>query len=76
MYLLGLKAKVISLEDTAPFINDRVTTVVAAAAVGTPWWLPYLQSVSQHAALWMPILGAAWLLLQIVSKIHDLRKSK
>lgn len=64
------------VEQAVPVLSDRVTTVVAAAAVGTPLWLPSIQQVSTHAALWMPILGVTWLIVQIIAKIIELRKGK
>lgn len=46
-------------------ITDRVTDGVAVTAVASPVWLPALQSVSDLAALVVPILGAIWLFVQI-----------
>lgn len=48
---------------------DHVTTTGAVGAVVSPWWLPGLQDVSNTAALVLPILGVAWLLVQITAKI-------
>ena len=45
---------------------DRVTDGVAAGMVTSPIWLPGLQQVSEIAALIVPILGAVWLLVQIL----------
>jgi hypothetical protein len=41
------------------------SNVVAAGAVASPVWLPSLQTVSEAAAMWAPIIGIVWLVLQI-----------
>ena len=41
------------------------STIVATAATTSPIWLPSLQEVSEAAALWLPIIGVVWLVLQI-----------
>lgn len=46
------------------------TDAVAAAAAVSPIWLPWLREVSEIAGLVVPILGAFWLLLQIVLRIR------
>jgi hypothetical protein len=48
---------------------DKVTNVIAAGAAVSPWWMPSLADVSQTAALLLPILGCAWLLVQIIAKL-------
>lgn len=48
---------------------ERATNAVAAGAVASPWWLPELQQASEIAALFLPILGVAWLLLQMIAWI-------
>ncbi len=47
---------------------DNTTTAVAASAVTTPFWLPWLQTASETAATIAPILGLIWLFIQIFSK--------
>ncbi len=60
---------------TGMTIVEQNTTVVATTAVMTPFWLPSLSQVSEVAATITPILGALWLIIQIVSKTsHLLRK--
>jgi hypothetical protein len=44
---------------------ETVKATAAATAVASPWWLPFLHSVSDTAALVAPILGVMWLALQI-----------
>ena len=44
---------------------------VGASAVTSPWWLDSLTMVSDTVALWLPILGALLLLLQIGGWIYD-----
>jgi len=46
------------------------TDLTAAAAVGSPIWLPWLHTVSDTAALMLPILGGTWLAVQIYIKIR------
>lgn len=41
------------------------SNVVATAAVASPVWLPSLQTMSETAALALPIVGIVWLLIQI-----------
>lgn len=48
----------------------------ATAALMSPFWLPSLQEVSAFAALILPILGAAWLILQIGLKLYSLRRKR
>lgn len=45
------------------------------AAVASPWWLPVLQTVSQGAALILPILGVVYLVMQMTDWIRK-RKQK
>lgn len=52
-----------SLFETA---SEKVTAAVAAGAILSPWWLPMAHDV---AAQWAPILGCAWLLVQIADKL-------
>ncbi|PLP55554.1 hypothetical protein CYK37_30145 [Mesorhizobium loti] len=52
-------------------ISERATSVVAAASVTSPAWLPSLDTVSVFAAKWTPILGASWLIVQIAVKIWE-----
>lgn len=51
-------------------VMDRATSGVALASATTPWWLPNLQTVSDSAALALPILGVVWLLVQIGAKVY------
>lgn len=50
--------------------GEIVTDTGAVAAIVSPWWLPFVHEVSQAAAMCLPILGALWLVVQIVEKIH------
>jgi hypothetical protein len=56
--------------------GEIVTDTGAVAAIASPWWLPALHSVSDVAALVLPILGVLWLLLQIVVKLHQVKQRK
>lgn len=44
---------------------ELVSDTISVAALGSPVWLPWLKEMSEIAALWLPILGAVWLLTQI-----------
>jgi hypothetical protein len=62
-----------SLSNFQQALSDKGTTVVAAAAAASPAWLPWLKSFSEIAALLLPILGCAWLVVQFIAWIR--RKS-
>lgn len=47
---------------------EHTTTAVAASAVASPVWLPWLYTASETAATLAPIIGLLWLIIQIVSK--------
>jgi tellurite resistance protein TehA-like permease len=48
---------------------DNVTNAVAATAVSSPFWLPWLQTASEVSAYIAPVLGVIWLAVQIWAKI-------
>ena len=54
----------------------KATNVVACASVCMPLWFPSLSQVSEWAALWTPILGAIWLVIQIMRWLWQTVKSK
>jgi hypothetical protein len=56
-------------------IPDRITDGVAGGMVASPFWLPYLQDVSEASALIVPILGVCWLVVQIVSFLWSKRNA-
>lgn len=49
---------------------DQVTTGTAVGAVASPAILPVIETVSTFAALWLPVLGAVWLVVQITRAIR------
>lgn len=53
--------------------SDRVNAAVAASAILTPLWREKIHLLSEDAALFMPILGATWLFIQIIAKLIELR---
>lgn len=57
-------------------IDTPSTTTIALGSIMSPLWLPRIADVSAFAATLMPILGVAWLIIQIISKIHEMRKGK
>ncbi len=56
--------------------NDTFANAGAAAAVTSPWWLPALHNISTVAAELLPILGAAWLVVQIAVKLLQYRRAR
>jgi membrane associated rhomboid family serine protease len=48
-------------------IQDIVTNGTAVGALSYPIW-PELMALSGAAGAWLPILGAIWLLTQIIHK--------
>lgn len=42
------------------------TNAVAVGAVVSPLWMPWLQTVSDTAALLLPIAGLMWLVIQML----------
>lgn len=55
-------------------MHDTITTAGATAAVVSPFWMPWLQTVSEGASITLPILGAVWLVVQIIAKIVEVRR--
>ena len=55
---------------------ETTTATIAASAVVSPGWLPWLQSTSEVAAMVAPILGALWLVIQIYAKVRELRRTR
>jgi hypothetical protein len=56
--------------------GEVITTTGAVSAVASPWWLPSLQTISDTAALVLPILGVLWLIVQISVKLCGVWKIK
>jgi hypothetical protein len=56
--------------------TNVMTNAGAGAAVVSPWWLPALHDVSAFAAEIVPILGAAWLIVQIIAKVAEIMRKK
>lgn len=54
--------------------DNTITNATAGAAVVSPFWLPVLQTTSEVASIVLPILGAVWLLVQIVAKVIEMRR--
>lgn len=61
-------------QEMTSYALDAVKAAVAPAAVASPLWLPVLQSVSQGAALILPILGVIWLVVQMTDYFNKKRK--
>lgn len=54
----------------------EMTNVTAGAALFSPLWLPTLTAVSSFASIVLPILGAAWLIVQITAKVIEMRRAR
>ena len=52
-------------------VSEHMTNAVAAGAVVSPIWLPFLRDASQFAGILVPILGAVWLIVQIAHKVKN-----
>lgn len=52
---------------------DQFTTATAGAAIVSPWWLPVITGVSTAASWALPIMGCAWLGMQMYYKWKDRR---
>lgn len=50
---------------------DDVTNGVAGGAVTSPLWMPYIQPISEVAAVLTPILGGIWLAGRIIFSIYQ-----
>ena len=55
---------------------ETTNATIATAAVVSPFWLPWLQSASEFAAMLAPILGAIWFMVQIYAKIRELLRKR
>lgn len=53
---------------------DGTNAAVSSAFITSPFWLPALKDTSEVAGLLTPVLGGAWLIVQIISKIKEMRK--
>lgn len=50
---------------------ERTGAVVSAAMISSPLWLSSIQPISDVAAVFAPILGCIYLILQIGFKLFD-----
>lgn len=50
--------------------GEVVTDTGAIAAIASPWWLSSLHTISEDAALLLPVFGVIWLAVQIIVRIH------
>ena len=48
-------------------VMNTVTNATAGAAIASPWWLHTLQATHEAVAFTLPFLGAAWIIIQMVS---------
>lgn len=58
-------------------MTENTTSVAAGIALTSYWWIPSLEQASGYAGKLLPILGATWLVVQIITKsIETYRKWK
>ena len=57
-------------------VMDSITTATAGAAIVSPWWLPVLSGLSTAASWALPLLGCAWLIMQMYYKYQEKKNSK
>lgn len=48
-------------------MQERITNGVALGAVSSPFWIESLEGASSLAGHLLPILGCAWLIVQMIS---------
>lgn len=51
-------------------LADYVTNGIAGGAVTSPLWIPYVQTISDVAAVVTPILGGIWLAGRIIVSLY------
>jgi len=56
--------------------SEVYTSIGAAGAAISPWWLPILRDVSEIAGILAPILGALWLIIQMSIKLSEWRAKR
>jgi hypothetical protein len=44
---------------------EFITDTTGVIAIASPWWLPWLQEISEVSALLLPIFGILWIATQI-----------
>ena len=54
--------------------TDVVKGAGAVAAIVSPWWLTIIKTVSEGAALILPVMGVIWLVIQMTD--YFTRKKK
>lgn len=57
-----------------PFRQHPITNLIAAGATTEPMWHTYLDNVSDIASSLLPILGVAWLVMQMIAFARKHRK--
>jgi hypothetical protein len=55
---------------------NALNNTVAVGAVATPVWWPALNSISEVAAVVLPILGVIWLVVQMIGYFLKVGKDK
>lgn len=50
---------------------EKTGGIISAAMIASPLWLQHIQSISDVAAIFAPILGCIYLSLQIGFKLWD-----
>lgn len=45
--------------------SDRSMITAGVAGISSPFWLPSIETLSNIAAVWLPILGCLWMFIQM-----------
>ena len=56
--------------------HDILNYPMVVASISLPWWLPSVETVSQFAALMVPVFVCVYWALMIALKLYDRRKAK
>lgn len=59
-----------------PVNQNDLTSAMAGVAITSPGWIHTLQEWSAVAGSVLPILGALWLIVQIITKIIETKRKK
>jgi hypothetical protein len=51
-------------------VMETVKDTISGAAMTSPWWVPALHTISETAALIVPVLAGMWFITQIVTRLY------
>ncbi len=56
--------------------SEKALNYAAPVIMGSPWWLPPLDTISTYATKIIPIATLAWIIFQFGLKAYDVWKHK